>query len=68
MRNLARAYSLQQDARASIYTADDNKVETNFTLAVKAFEECSRYDEAASCYHVKKIFCTSIFTRLVNII
>ncbi|CAG8552607.1 4844_t:CDS:10 [Diversispora eburnea] len=50
LRKVAEAYSLQQDARASIYDTDENKVKDKFIRAACAFEKCFRYHQAVSCY------------------
>ncbi|RHZ77053.1 hypothetical protein Glove_186g78 [Diversispora epigaea] len=50
MRKVAEAYSLEQDARASIYDTDENKVRDKFKCAARAFETCFRYHQAVSCY------------------
>ncbi|CAG8599954.1 4791_t:CDS:10 [Funneliformis mosseae] len=55
--NLAHAYYLQQVARTSVVTGSDEKtVNNNFKSAARAFEECSRKPQAASCYESIRMY------------
>ncbi|CAG8526182.1 1856_t:CDS:10 [Funneliformis mosseae] len=54
---LAYAYHLQQLARTSFVTDDDDTIiEANFTKAASAFGECSRLPHAVSCYENINMF------------
>ncbi|CAG8510853.1 7653_t:CDS:10 [Acaulospora colombiana] len=47
---LAHAYHLQQLARISVNDSDEATIKSNFVQAARAFSECSRPKQEASCY------------------